>query len=39
MASAESLAVLDLDTGAMDLRVPVGQDRPEHRANDAMTDR
>ena len=38
MASPEGLAVLDRSTGAMDLRVPIEQDKPENRANDAKTD-
>jgi xylono-1,5-lactonase len=38
VASPEGLAVLDRSTGTMDLRVPVEQDRPENRANDAKAD-
>ena len=38
MASPEGLAVLDRSTGAMDLRVPIEQDRPENRANDVKVD-
>ncbi len=38
VASPEGLAVLDRRTGAMDLRVPIEQDRPGNRANDAKTD-
>jgi sugar lactone lactonase YvrE len=38
VASPEGLAVLDRDTGTMDLRVPIEQDRPENRANDIKTD-
>ena len=38
MAGPEGLAVLDRSTGTMDLRVPVEQDKPENRANDAKTD-
>lgn len=38
VASPEGLAVLNRSTGTMDLRVPVEQDRPENRANDAKTD-
>ncbi len=38
VASPEGLAVLDRSTGAMDLRIPIEQDRPENRANDAKTD-
>jgi len=38
VASPEGLAVLDRDTGAMDLRVPVEQDRTENRANDVKAD-
>ncbi len=38
VASPGGLAVLDRDTGAMDLRVPVEQDRTEHRANDIKAD-
>ena len=39
VASPEGLAVLDRSTGAMDLRVPIEQDRPENRANDIKVDR
>jgi sugar lactone lactonase YvrE len=38
VASPEGLAVLDRSTGTMDLRVPIEQDRPENRANDAKVD-
>jgi len=38
VASPEGLAVLDRDTGTMDLRVPIEQDRPQNRANDIKTD-
>jgi sugar lactone lactonase YvrE len=38
VASPEGLAVLDRRTGALDLRVPIEQDRPGNRANDAKTD-
>ena len=38
VASPEGLAVLDRATGAMDLRVPIEQDRPENRANDVKID-
>ncbi len=38
VASPEGLAVLDRNTGTMDLRVPVEQDRTENRANDVKTD-
>ena len=34
VASPEGLVVLDRGTGAMDLRVPIEQDRHEYRAND-----
>ena len=37
VASPEGLAVLDTSTGVMDLRVPIEQDRPRNRANDAKT--
>ena len=30
--------MLDPDTGATDLRVPIEQDRPENRANDVKVD-
>ena len=38
VASPEGLAVLDRATGALDLRVPIEQDRPENRANDIKVD-
>ena len=38
VASPEGLALLDPETGTMDLRVPVERDRPENRANDIKTD-
>jgi D-xylonolactonase len=38
VASPEGLALLDRSTGEMDLRVPIEQDRPENRANDAKVD-
>jgi sugar lactone lactonase YvrE len=38
VASPEGLALLDRSTGTMDLRVPIEQDRPENRANDAKVD-
>ncbi len=38
VANPEGLAVLDTSTGVMDLRVPIEQDRPRNRANDAKTD-
>ena len=38
VASPEGLAVLDRTTGTLDLRVPIEQDRPENRANDAKVD-
>lgn len=38
VASPEGLAVLDRNTGTMDLRVPIEQDRTENRANDVKTD-
>ena len=38
VASPEGLAVLDRSTGALDVRVPVEQDRAENRANDVKTD-
>jgi sugar lactone lactonase YvrE len=38
VAAPEGLAVLHRNTGIMDLRVPVEQDKPENRANDAKTD-
>jgi xylono-1,5-lactonase len=38
VASPEGLAVLDRETGKLDLRVPIEQDRPENRANDVKVD-
>jgi xylono-1,5-lactonase len=38
VARPEGLAVLDRDTGKMDLRVPVEPDRAENRANDVKVD-
>ena len=38
VASPQGLAVLDRETGAMDLRVPVEPDRTENRANDIKAD-
>ena len=38
VASPAGLAVLDRETGSLDLRVPVEQDRNENRANDIKTD-
>jgi sugar lactone lactonase YvrE len=38
VASPEGLAVLDRATGALDLRVPIEQDRPENRGNDIKVD-
>ena len=38
VAAPEGLAVLDRSTGALDLRVPVEQDKPENRANDIKVD-
>jgi sugar lactone lactonase YvrE len=38
VASPEGLAVLDRNTGEMDLRVPIERDRAENRANDAKVD-
>jgi len=38
VAAPEGLAVLDRNTGRMDLRVPVEQDRAENRANDVKVD-
>jgi sugar lactone lactonase YvrE len=38
VAGPEGLAVLDRETGQFDLRVPVEQDKPENRANDAKVD-
>jgi sugar lactone lactonase YvrE len=38
VATPEGLAALDRTTGAMELRVPVEQDRPDTRANDVKVD-
>ena len=38
VASPEGLAMLDRNTGAMNLCVPIEQDRPENRANDVQVD-
>jgi sugar lactone lactonase YvrE len=38
VATPDGLAVLDLTTGAVDLRVPIERDRPENRANDITVD-
>jgi sugar lactone lactonase YvrE len=38
VATPEGLAVLDRETGRLDLRVPVEEDRTENRANDIKTD-
>lgn len=38
VAAPEGLAVLDRTTGALDLRVPIEQDRTETRANDIKVD-
>ena len=38
VAAPEGLAVLDQGSGALRLRVPVEQDRPENRANDVTVD-
>jgi sugar lactone lactonase YvrE len=38
VASPEGLAVLDPDTGKLDLRVPIERDKPENRANDVKVD-
>ena len=38
VASPEGLAELDPESGALALRVPVEDDRPENRANDAKVD-
>jgi sugar lactone lactonase YvrE len=38
VASPEGLAVLDRNTGEIDLRIPVEQDRDENRANDVKVD-
>ena len=39
VASPEGLAVLDRSAGTTDLRVPIEQDKPENRANDAKNRR
>jgi sugar lactone lactonase YvrE len=38
VAAPEGLAELDQDTGALRLRVPIEQDKPENRANDVKVD-
>ena len=38
VAAPEGLAVLDQDSGALRLRVPIERDRPENRANDVKVD-
>ena len=38
VAAPEGLAVLDRDTEATELRVPVEQDKPGNRANDVKID-
>jgi sugar lactone lactonase YvrE len=38
VATPEGLAVLDTETGAVGLRVPVEADRPQNRANDVKVD-
>lgn len=38
VASPAGLALLDRNTGALDLRVPIEADKPENRANDAKVD-
>lgn len=38
VAAPDGLAVLDRDTGTLDLRVPIEADRPGNRANDVKVD-
>ena len=38
VATPEGLAVLDVDSGATELSVPIEPDRPENRANDVKVD-
>jgi sugar lactone lactonase YvrE len=38
VASPDGLAALDVDTGRLQLRVPIERDRPENRANDVKVD-